>query len=453
MNELYKKTGDFLQKYSLNQENKTFLIGFSGGYDSICLLDILKKLSLTFGFRLIALHLNHNWRGEEAKCEEMNCKSFCEEKDIEFISETLEENSKKTETAAREYRQAFFKKYYEKFNADGLLLAHTKSDNAETLLYRMIKGTGINGLCGILEQNEINGIKIFRPLMNCSRTDIEDYVKENKLSPNNDSSNSDIKYKRNFIRTEILPKIKEINPQVENALQKLSQIAQSEQEIINEYLSKIKAEIFQDGKVLTKRFLDLSEAIRKKLILNFLIENEFEYDLKKVTEVFDFINENSKSKTGKTLSLSGDLWLFVSGKCFYSFSKKEKFGDEILIEKDGCYEFDNQVFRIEKYNSETKVIFPKETQNYAYVSNIKFPLALRYRKDGDIIQPFGMSGCMKIKKFFINKNIPKNERDSVILLCKENEILWAAGCCVSEKLKAPNVPEYVIKIENRCCDG
>ncbi len=112
----------------------------------------------------------------------------------------------------------------------------------------------------------------------------------------------------------------------------------------------------------------------------------------------------------------------------------------------------------EKSSKNTKITtgnfcFPGENSDFIYCSNLDFPLTLRYRNDGDRIRPFGMEGTMKLKKLFINKNIPKNERESVILLCKNNEILWAHGICVSEKLRVNDFPEYVLKIRKGGDDG
>lgn len=444
---ILNKVEKFLENNRLLITDKTYLVGFSGGFDSMCLLDILEKYSKKIGFNLIALHLNHNWRKNEAKNEEQNCENFCKEKNIEFICETLDDNVKKTETAARKARQKFFKKYYEKYNADGLFLAHTKSDNTETILYRIIKGTGINGLCGISAHNEIDDMEIYRPLIDCTRKEIEDYCVKNTLCPNNDSSNNDIKYSRNFIRHKIIPEIKNLNTEFDEAVAKLSSIADSEQNIVNEYLEKIKSEIYKENRFLTQNFISQSVHVQKRFILNFLIENNLDYDSKKVDEIFDFIQKYSSSKSGKTLSLTTDTWLFVNAVNFYSFEKAEKCTDEITVNGEGIYELNGYFLHVKPCSACNTHEFPKETEHHACVCALPFPMTLRYRKDGDIIQPFGMTGTMKLKKFFINKNVPKNVRDSVILLCKKNEVLWACGYALSEKLRSEKQPEYIMELK------
>ena len=446
------KVKNFLEKYKLLEYEKTFLVGFSGGFDSVCLLDILYNLSLKNKFKVIALHLNHNWRGEEATKEQKNCENFCKERNIPFYTETLPEDTKKTETAAREYRQNFFKKYYKKFNADGLFLAHTKSDNTETVIYRIAKGTGVLGLCGIQEFSKQDFCKIYRPLMEFSRQDILDYCKQNNLSPNDDSSNSDTKYARNFIRHEIVSRLKKLNPDIDAAVLNLSKIALSEQNIIKEYMSKIKEDIKKENGFDTKKFVSLSKDLQNKFILEFLIKNDIDYDSKKVEEIFSFIQENSKNKAQKTLSLTTNLWLSVSKEKIYPIceTKQKKNISEIKIDCCGDFEFGNKIFRIAEFKEKTVPDFPPETEKKAYVSlNKNFVLTLRTRKEGDVIQPFGMPEKMKLKKLFINKGVDKFERNDIILLCKDNEVLWASGVCLSEKLRVNKIPTHTISIEDR----
>ena len=443
---------NFLKKYNLLAEQKTFVVGFSGGYDSMCMLDVLHRISQKIPFRLIALHINHNWRPKEAEVEQENCENYCRSKNIELIVEKLDDSVAKTETAARDKRRELFKKYYKKYNADGLFLAHTKSDNTETVLYRLSKGTGVKGLSGILENSEFDNVQIFRPLMCFSRKDIMRYCHINKLVPNNDSSNFDTKYARNFLRHQIISELKNINPNIDDVILNLSKIAQSEQNIIKEYLNQIKKDIKKDDYVLTQKFIALSKDVQNKYILDFLVENNLDYDSKKVEEIFEFVNKNAHSKAGKTLSLTKNLWLFVSKEKIYKLklNKAKQKIKKIKINKCGVFEANGKIFSIEKYNKKEKPSFPKENELKAYVSlPDSFTLELRTRNEGDVIQPFGMQGSMKLKKLFINKGVEKFKRDDIILLCEDNEVLWAAGVCLNEKLRAKTLPTHVLKIEEK----
>lgn len=448
MFKMINQVKSFLDTYNLLQKNKVFVVGFSGGYDSMCLLDILNKISNNIGFKLVALHLNHNWRGDEAKREQQNCQNFCEEKNIEFCCEVLPEGFAQTETVAREKRQEFFKKYYKIYNADALFLAHTKSDNTETVLYRLAKGTGVRGLCGILEHSCLENCKIYRPLINFSREDILKYCDEQNLNPNNDSSNTNTKYARNFLRHQIVPELKKINTKLDDVIANLSKISLSEQSIVQEYLRILELNFKRDGFWLTQSFVILSREVQNKFILELLLQNDLEYDSKKVEEIFNFIQANCSLKIGKTLSLTKNLWLFVSKDKICVLDKLKKDDDNLVVEINGvgAYKFRDKVLTIEEYNGDEITKFPDANAFIAYVNITSFEnFVLRTRRDGDIIKPFGLNGSMKLKKLFINKGIEKLSRDDIILLCNSIEVLWAIGVCLSDNMKTNGKPTHVLK--------
>ena len=442
---------NILKKYVDISCESTFIVGFSGGWDSMCLLDIMNKLSKEYGFLLVAAHLNHNWRGKESEDEKERCLAFCDENDITFISDTLKEGLKTSELIAREMRYDFFKKCAKEFEADAILTAHTKSDNAETILYRIIKGTGLNGLEGIREFRNLSEFKVIRPLLNFARKDIEDYCIKNELYPNNDSSNNNTKYARNNIRHNIMPAIKNINPNIENSLITLADIAAGNNKVINELMQSIENQITLDNKWLTQNFLILNSAIKQHFVYKLLLENDLEPSFSKIQEIINFIAENQKSKTGKTLSVTNDKWLFVSHKYTYFIEGifNKQINDVINIDKPGSYNLGGIFKFIIEQNCEKIEKFPKSTADNAFIdlSKIEFPLSLRTRRNGDIIQPFGMQGKMKLKKYLINKNIPEHDRDKIVLLCKDNEVLWAAGIGLSEKLRIHELSTHKLKME------
>lgn len=458
----------FLDEFGLKSADNNFLIGFSGGYDSLCMLDILNELSRKYGFKIIALHLNHNWRGEESRQEELNCKNFCEKTNIEFISETLE-NGQKTESFAREARYNFFLKYARKYPNSSIFTAHTRTDNKETIIYRIIKGTGIKGLQGIPPKRMLEEIPLYRPILSFSRKEIEDYCNSKGLVPNTDSSNFDVTYKRNFIRLKIMPLFEEINFHAEKAIISLSKIAISQTNIINEYMDLIKKDIFEDSKILTSKFKNLSEDVKKKIIYDICSEQNYsttfhfslkenklklDYDSKKIDDILEFINNNLSSKAGSRHSLTNDLWLFASSKYIYLITKikVDKNRNEISISQEGGYEIPgtNRAFSLKKYTG-NNFKFPGENALTAYVNldNIGLDLTIRTRRDGDFIIPFGMTGSMKLKKYLNSKGISQHNKDELILLCKDSEILWVAGVGLSNKLKVVNTPSHVLELKNK----
>ncbi len=420
----------FLKKYDLTKEN--IIVAFSGGYDSMCLLDILKKLSLKHGFNLTAIHLNHNWRGRESDKDEQICKEFCY--GINFYSEKLSAEIPHTETAARNARYEFFEKCAKKFNSKAVLTAHNANDNAETVFYRMIKGTGLTGLEGISEHRGI----YYRPLLKIYRKDIEKYCAENNLKPNIDSSNFDTKYVRNKIRLEIFPVLKSISPDFEEKLNELSISAKAANKLIDKKIKNL-------VKYAPDDFLKLDEFLQNSVIHKFFRENDLEYDRKKIDEIKEFIKKSSKEKSGKTISLTNNLWLFANDKKIKLTDCKKEFIPETVIKKEGEYKISDFIFEIKKCDNAPE-IFPKDNEFKAYASFNSVDFVLRSRKDGDIIKPLGLSGTQKLKKYLNEKKIPKHEKDNLLFLCENNEVLWAPGLGISEKIKVKTKPTHVLSL-------
>lgn len=439
MEKIQQKIELYLEKYKINNPELIYLVAFSGGYDSMCLLDCLKKITPN---RIIALHLNHNWRGNESDLEEENCKHFCKKIGVEIYTEKLPENIPHTETAGREARYEFFENCAKKFNSKIIFTAHNKNDNAETLLYRICKGTGISGLQGISENRGI----YYRPILEITREEIENYCKINNLVPNDDSSNHNIKYKRNFIRSEIIPQLQKINPNLLDTIETLSTVAREETGIIEEYLQNILKKISKDGKIKTSEFLKQSDAVQKRIVYNLFINNNLDYDRTKILKILDFIKESSNSKSGKTCSLTTNLWIFTSERFIEIINNCKKDFPEFKIQSEGIYAKANYIFELQTCNCIVDK-FPKDTKNCAYVdlTDIAIDFEIRTRKDGDIIQPFGLSGSQKLKKYLNAKKIPNHEKDKLLFLTSGKEVLWAIGIGISDKIKVTTKPTHIIK--------
>ncbi len=441
---LIDKIEQFLVEYNLVGSKNNLSVAFSGGFDSMSLLHCLILLRKKYNFNLFAFHLNHNWRGEESLKEAMHCAKFCNQHNVTFYTETLDEKEKHTETRARELRYEFFEKAIEKYDINALFTAHTKSDTSETLVYRIIKGTGIKGLQGISPKLG----KIYRPMLDISRQEVEQYCKDNNLQPNNDSSNAKNDYSRNFIRNEILPKFSKINQNYENSINSLSILAFEEEQIIKEYINSIG--IYDiDGYIKTPIFSTLSIYLKKRIIYELFVKYDFEYTQQRILNTLKFIDENTNSKSGKKCSIDSFHWLFVNSEKIYVIAKTDKITDEIPITKEGSYQIGNYIFNIKKCDKIPDK-FPQDCEFKAFVNIGKeFNFTLRTRRNGDIIQPLGTKGTMKLKKYFISKNIPQHKKDNVILLCKSSEIFWASGFGISEKIKVVNNCTHVIELCNK----
>lgn len=236
---LEEKVLKTIKKYELIENGNNIVIGVSGGPDSMALLNILISLKKDekLNYEITVAHINHGIR-IEAEEETKYVENFCKENKIPcFIKrEKVEELAKKqkigTEEAGRKLRYSFFEEVAKKVNATKIATAHNANDNAETILMNLIRGSGTSGLKGI-EAKRDN--KYIRPLIECTRKEIEDYCKAKKLEPKQDKSNSENIYTRNKVRNILLPLIEsEFNPNIISSLNRMSQIVKEE----NEYLRK-----------------------------------------------------------------------------------------------------------------------------------------------------------------------------------------------------------------------
>lgn len=429
---LVEKVCNFLARYDLY--GKTFIVGFSGGFDSMCLMDILTGLNV----KLVGAHFNHGWR-TEADDEEVRCKEFCEARGVEFYSEHASKDLKKTETDARNARYEFFARAVEKFGADGIFTAHNFDDNAETVLYRIIKGTGIKGLQGISEHRG----NIYRPILGCTRSEIEAYCVAKGLAPNVDCSNLDVKYKRNFIRHKVLPMMDEINPSAKLAINNLSEMARLNEEIIAEYLEGIISDVILDDRIDVPKFVSLSEAVQQRVVYEFLTNVLDEYDSRKVKEVREFVLANCEQKSDVRMSLTTDLWLAVNNRVALLCTPIVKSDETVCINGVGNYCFQGFEMLVEECLSLPED-FPRDEEGVAYVdfSGAEFPLTLRYGKSDDLIIPMGMQGSMLLKKYLSGRGVMKPLRNKVPVLLKGDNVLWVPYVGMSDVVKVELKPTH-----------
>lgn len=276
--ELFReKVKNTIKNHNLIEEKDKIVVAVSGGPDSMCLLHVLINLKRYINFEIIVAHVNHMIR-EEADSETEYVKNYCNKNNIEIyikkidvIKEALKEKIG-TEEKGRKIRYEFFDEILKNTNSNKIAIAHNANDNAETVLMNLIRGTGTDGLKGI-EYNRDN--KIIRPILDCSREEIEDYCKIEKLDPKIDKSNNDNTYTRNKIRNILIPFIKkEFNPNIIDSLNRLSCLSKKESEYWNktielEYNKIVDNKNSGEKEILLnlKKFNDLDYVVKSRLIL------------------------------------------------------------------------------------------------------------------------------------------------------------------------------------------
>ena len=266
-----------IKKYNLIDQNDKIVCAVSGGPDSICMLDILRRIKEEnkINFDIIVCHINHMIR-VEATADEQYVENYCKKYQIPFFAKRVdvkkiaESNKQGTEVAGRKVRYDFFEEIFQKENATKIAIAHNKNDKIETIIMNVFRGSGISGLRGI---EPIRDNKFIRPLIETERTEIEKYCEENRLNPRIDKTNFINDVTRNKIRNIVIPYIKnEFNPNFINTLDRLSNVITEE----DEYMKKRTVEVYNEIRIQEKEsyiVLDLKEfnkqeeVIRKRLII------------------------------------------------------------------------------------------------------------------------------------------------------------------------------------------
>ena len=181
-----------------------------------------------------------------------------------------------------------------------------------------------------------------------------------------------------------------------------------------------------------------------------LVGYNLDYDSSKIYNMYDFIEKNYNSKNGIKMSISTGIWLYVSNRTIELVVKSPKIEDEVCVRLEGEYQIGNYEFTISTYIGENIEEFPEDNTYNAFIdlSGIDLDLVLRTRQDGDIINPLGMTGSMKLKKYLISKSIPQHKRDDLILLCQGNEVLWVAGVGLSNKIIVTDKPTHKITLKH-----
>ena len=238
---LEEKVLETIQKHQMIEDGDKVIIGVSGGPDSMTLLNVLNNLKEKLNINLYVAHINHMIR-KEADEETEYVKDFCAKINVEFFAKKIrvEEEAKKqkigTEETGRNIRYEFFEEVAKKVGANKIATAHNSNDNAETVLMNIIRGTSVSGLKGI---DKVRDGKFIRPIIECSRDEIEEYCKEQNLNPKYDKTNDENIYTRNKIRNMLIPFLKkEFNPNIVDGINRLSQIATDEEEFINKTVEK-----------------------------------------------------------------------------------------------------------------------------------------------------------------------------------------------------------------------
>ena len=450
-----ERVKDFITENGLLMLGQTVGAAVSGGPDSMALLHCLCSLAPLFSCTVACVHFEPGLRGRESLDDADFVSRWCEENGIPFYMSAADvpalsgEWGMSEETAAKRARETYFNGLVENGDVDVIATGHHSDDNAESVLMHILRGSGIDGLKGIAPRNG----NFIRPLLCASREDILAYVRENGIPYVEDKTNENAEYTRNFVRNILLPQIRgKINPDVSGALNRLSMIAEKDSAFIFSEAEKGYASCSEtDGdkiRIDAGRLLALPPAVAYRVLKIACAKLHVTQDIEKV-HVDAVMRLAEKNRTGTCVNLSNHLCAeleygtlvirFTGRKADHSFCVN--FDAEAKTElKNGDYVTCDEVPQCD---------FSNRDPDTAYVDADRLPprLKLRTRYAGDRITPLGSGGSKKLKDYFIDKKLTREEREKVPLLADGNNIVWAAGYTIGDEYRVTGGTKRILRMQ------
>jgi tRNA(Ile)-lysidine synthase len=428
----------FIQKRKLCQKSDKILLAVSGGIDSVVLLDLFVKEGLSAG----VVHCNFGLRGKESDHDEIFVKELADKMSLPvFVNrfetkQYAEKQGISIQMAARDLRYAWFEDIRRTKDYDLIATAHNFDDAVETMIFNLTKGTGLKGLTGI----PVRTNNIIRPLLFATRDEIESYARDHNLKYRIDSSNKSTKYHRNYIRHRIIPEFEKINPgflkTTKNTLARLNGL----QNVINNWLEFHEVDYFQhkgEDVFLNKDFfLRIGEpALLHEIIKVF----GFNYD--QTVQIF----ENLKGRSGKLYY--SDTYVLNSDRSHLVISRKEEQEDHFKIsENEKSITAKQFKLELEYIDPGKEMIKPSPHIGYLDFDKLKYPLEFRNWEKGDWFIPLGMKGKKKLSDFMIDKKIPLNLKNKIMVLLSGASIAWIAGYRLDDRFKIQDDTKKILKI-------
>lgn len=488
-----KMVKNYIEEYQMIAPQEHVLIGVSGGADSLCLLELLYRFSKKETWKITAVHIHHGIRGKEADNDEQYVKEFCKKRgiacityhyDVPLEAELLGEGE---EEAGRRLRYQAFSKAKLAWKADKIALAHHKDDQAETILFHLIRGSNVKGLCGM---QPISGDKI-RPFLCVGREEICHYLNDRNIAYRTDQSNFSEEYARNLLRLTVFPLLKQVNANaVWHMAKTAAQISQIELYLEEQTVkAAVRLGLCQDGTVWQEPPLYIEKAkyeqepyvIRKRVLYEVLgrlagskkdlqechilsIDGLFfKQSGKRVELPYELLARRDSSgvwlekrKTGIETSLEvlQKQSLTEAAVLLFSEEEKEMIREAVenhsqIVPLSGRKKLPQRAMQIawKVFFFEKNVIIPKNSYtkwfDYDKISKALF----RTRRAGDWFVLDSSGRHKKLKQYFIDEKVPKEQRESALLLADGSHIIWIVGGRISEEYKVRETTQVVLELQ------
>ena len=418
-------------------------VGLSGGKDSMALFHYLLGLQEKYDFELVAIHVDHSIRensGDDARfvmdyCKSLGVRAYKFKVDANKLAK---EKNLSVELAAREARYGVFDACIQKGVVDKIALAHHMSDQAETILMRILRGTGIGGAKGMEESRD--GVYI-RPMLNTTREAIDAYIDMNGIEFVEDQTNFDNDYARNYIRNEIMPRLKKFWPQAVNSLVSFGKICKEDDEYIN-------SQVYFDALIFDKKevkipisYLEMAHSLVVRMVMGAAkrIGITKDFERRHVDLILDLAKHG---QNGSKINLPNSV---VAHKEYDYITLQNKF----VPKPEGMWELKSGEFEVRGFGTvcvkRVKAIDLQE--NALFIDAKKLPKGayFRFRKEGDEITKFG-GGTKKLKAYFVEKKVPARKRDYTPVLAADNKVYAVCGVGISEDVRVDENSTTIYKI-------
>ncbi len=430
----------FIEDKQLLQNEDSVLVALSGGADSVALLHALNSLKENWGVTMFAAHFHHGIRGEEADRDKHFCKALCERYGIPFFCEKVDvpliarESGESVELCGRRLRYRFLDRIARDIGGAKIATAHHSDDNAETVLWNLTRGTGLAGLAGI----PIRRGNIIRPLLRCTRAAIEAYCAENDLAYVTDSTNLSDDYTRNKLRHQVMPVLRELNPGVGESIGRMSAIMRE----TDEYLNHISEKELKAAKVAygwsCERLLPCEPIILKYAVKNILENAAAPVDFQHTALIIEAMRTNGAVDVGGgyTVSCAQGILRIVPQKtdtddfCMPILDYMREHGTRIKVR-------DGQPFEI----APPLAISGEKINNLLLHDGIPCDIMrrdtlIRHRRAGDTFTDHRRGVTKTVKKLLNELKIPRELRDTILVVADGSTVLWIEGIGTSAQAKA-----------------
>ncbi len=406
------------------------LIALSGGADSVLLTLFLLSIKEKYELKLTAAHVEHGIRGAESAADAQFCEAFCKDNAIDFkvLHINAPAMAKKYKMGVEEYSRKARYAFFESFDCDKIATAHNLSDNVETMLFRIARGTSLKGLCAI---PPVRG-KIVRPLIEISSSEIRSYLNSKHIAYRTDSTNSDNSYSRNFIRNEIIPRFKEVNADFEANASRLIFSCMADEDFLENHIDGIYHKICIKNKLVIAQFIKLSAGEANRVAAKWLSANGAPVNENTISGVSSLRFKNSR------FQISGNLFAVSS-------AGEIRFADYSRADKPVCFKVEKNIIPVNDFLNKCE-FSSKKFDFYCDCDKIVGSVTVRSRIQGDQITIAGRNCSKSLKKLFNELRIPAESRTRVPVIADDAGVIGVAGVAVSQRVCADQSSKRIMTL-------